>query len=318
MFKLSAVKDGAIKLFNKSSWEVKKHSPEICLVIGIAGAVAAVVTAIKATPKAEVVVDELKARMENVHAKEDAGKTDDGSEYTHEDAKKDTLTIYIQQGIKLVKAYAPSIIFLGCSIAAQVCGYKTLANRLALAGAAYAALDDKFKAYRGRVSEAVGEEKEKELYSGVKAEEKQVQTGKKDENGNDICESKTVTTADDDDYTAIFDECSSQWVNDNEQNLFNLARWQSYFDNKLKMRNGRPLFLNEVRRELGLPLTQVGQVVGWVYDPKNPNHRGDNCVDFGLGSALKALSNPSLMREIPFDKNYVLNFNVDGSVLYAL
>jgi hypothetical protein len=65
---------------------------------------------------------------------------------------------------------------------------------------------------------------------------------------------------------------------------------------------------------LGIPHSTAGAVVGWIYDPKNPDHKGDNHVDFGIYNI-----------HIPANRDFVngwersiwLDFNVDG-VIYDL
>ena len=132
-----------------------------------------------------------------------------------------------------------------------------------------------------------------------------------------------VEVADDDDYSAIFAKYNSDgsrnraWEDDIEQVLYFLRIEQSYVNSELKAHPGTPIFLNDVRKRLYLPPTQIGQVVGWVYDPKhkNPNHKGDNFIDFGLNDILTAYRNGE---EGPDEAGIVLTFNVDGNVMYAL
>ena len=61
-------------------------------------------------------------------------------------------------------------------------------------------------------------------------------------------------------------------------NLMFLRRQQDAATDRLKA-NGY-LFLNDVYDMLGIQRTKAGQIVGWVYDEKNPI--GDNYVDFGI------------------------------------
>ena len=141
-----------------------------------------------------------------------------------------------------------------------------------------------------------------------------------DENGNPIEEKKTVMVADDDDYSAIFTRYNpdgvenTKWNNDLERNLTWLKMEQAWLNNLLICRKGKPVTLNEVRERLGLPLTEKGQAVGWTYEPNNPNHKGDNYIDFGLDPLLRAYRNGD---EVPGEASLVLDFNVDGEILYA-
>lgn len=105
-------------------------------------------------------------------------------------------------------------------------------------------------------------------------------------------------------YARFFDEGSEYWTNDPEYNFMFLKTQQNYACAKL--RNRGYLFLNDVYEMLGIPKSKEGQLVGWIYDEKNPI--GDNCVDFGL-------YNNSSKDFINGDKNTVLlDFNVDGNI----
>lgn len=114
-------------------------------------------------------------------------------------------------------------------------------------------------------------------------------------------------------YARFFDEDCTGWTKDSEYNMYFLKTKQNYCNELLKSRANSSmikrgyLFLNEVYDILGFSRTEKGEVVGWVYDEKNPI--GDNFVDFGL------------MDECNYDfingyKNTVLlDFNVDGNIL---
>ena len=109
------------------------------------------------------------------------------------------------------------------------------------------------------------------------------------------------------DYSRIFDECNTSWSKSPEHNLVFLKQQQNYANDLLKSRGH--LFLNEVYDMLGFPRTQAGQIVGWVYDEKNPI--GDNFVDFGIynldSERARAFVNG-------YERSILLDFNVDGNV----
>ena len=70
------------------------------------------------------------------------------------------------------------------------------------------------------------------------------------------------------------------------------------------------MFLNDVYKMLGIPATKAGQIVGWIYDEKNPI--GDNFVDFGLYDM-----NKPVVRDFVngYERTILLDFNVDGNIL---
>ena len=72
------------------------------------------------------------------------------------------------------------------------------------------------------------------------------------------------------------------------------------------------MFLNEVYDMLGIHRTSAGQIVGWIYDEKNPI--GDNYIDFGIYDVNKP-KNRDFVNGI--ERSILLDFNVDG-VIYNL
>ena len=85
---------------------------------------------------------------------------------------------------------------------------------------------------------------------------------------------------------------------------------QNYANDVLKTKGF--IFLNDVYDLLGIPRTKAGQIVGWIYDPENPEHMGDNYVDFGIFD-----SNREKNRDFVngYEKVIILDFNVDGPIL---
>ena len=77
--------------FNNVSFKMKKHSPEILMVAGVAGVVVSAVMACKATLKVDAIMDETKEKMDKIHKAEEDGVTESGEDYFVEDAKKDKI-----------------------------------------------------------------------------------------------------------------------------------------------------------------------------------------------------------------------------------
>ena len=103
-------------VFSNVSFKMKKHSPEILMVAGVAGVVVSAVMACKATLKVDAIMDETKEKMDKVHEAEETGTTDAGEDYSKEDAKKDTVIVYAQTGLKLAKTYASAVAIGALSI----------------------------------------------------------------------------------------------------------------------------------------------------------------------------------------------------------
>lgn len=106
-------------------------------------------------------------------------------------------------------------------------------------------------------------------------------------------------------YARFFDEGCPGWQKDSEYNLIFLKTQQVYANDLLRKRGH--LFLNDIYDMLGIPRTKAGQVVGWVYDKDNPV--GDNYIDFGIYDER----NSNFVNG--YEKNALLDFNVDGIIL---
>lgn len=310
MSKLENLKQGVVKGYNKVSLQAVKHSPEILAGIGVVGVVASTVLACKATMKINDVLEDAKDQLDKV--KEVANDPKYADQYSEEDAKKDISVIYVQKGVEIVKIYLPAItvgaVSLGCLLASN----NILRKRNAALGAAYATLDKSYKTYRNRVAERFGDEVEKEIRYGIKAEK--VEKTVIDENGNEVTVEEEVKVMDPNlysDYARFFDEASPYWQKDPEYNLMFLKAQQQYANDLLKAR-GR-LFLNEVYEMLGIEKSKAGQIVGWVYDPVNPV--GDNFVDFGIYDMSKERVRAFVNG---YEPNILLDFNVDGNVWDAM
>ena len=304
--------------FSNISFKMKKHSPEILMVAGVAGVVVSAVMACKATLKVDAVMDETKEKMDKIHKAEEDGATESGEDYFIEDAKKDTAIVYAQTGLKLAKIYAPAVVIGALSITSILASNNILRKRNVALAAAYATVDKSFKEYRNRVIEKFGQEIDRELKYNIKAE-KVTATEVDEETGKEKKVKKNtfvVNPSDVSGYARFFEKytvdedgnsiLNPHWEPNNEYNIMFIKAQESYANDLLKAK--KRLFLNDVYEMLGLPQTKAGQVVGWVYDKDNPV--GDNYVDFGLYT--DNLSYSDFVNGL--DPAILLDFNVDGNI----
>lgn len=286
---------------SKTVMKLKKHSPEILVVVGIAGTVVSAVLACKATTKVAEILDETKGTLDTIHEGMETGAIN-GQEYTTEDGKKDTVVVYAQTGMKLAKLYGPAIILGTLSITSILASNNILRKRNVALGAAYAAIDKSFKEYRGRVIERFGEQVDTELKYGIKAkkfEEIEVDP----ETGKEKKVKKTVMVADPNlqsDYAVYFDSKSRNYETNPDYNCMFLKAQQAFANDKLQTRGH--LFLNEVLDDLDLPRTPAGQIVGWTKDGP------DGYVNFRIVEVERETEDgrhePALL----------LDFNVEGNI----
>ena len=298
------------RTFHKVGFKLKKHSPEILAVAGVVGVATSTVMACKATMKLNDILEESKENIDKIHNYVEAKGYSE--KYTEEDSKKDLTIVYTQSAVKIVKLYAPSLILGGLSITSMLASNNILRKRNAALAAAYVTIDKSFKEYRSRVVERFGKEVENEIRHNIKKEE--VEKTIIDENGNETTVKETIDVANPSEYSEyarFFDDGCSGWDKDAEYNLMFLKRQQDAANEKLK-RKGY-LFLNEVYEMLGIQKTKAGQIVGWIYDEKNPI--GDNFVDFGIYDANKPKNRDFVNG---YERSILLDFNVDGNILDAM
>lgn len=300
-FDIKSMTSSINRTFNKCKFKVQKHSPEILIVTGVAGIITGAVMACKATMKVNDILDEHKDAIDNINTESENEET--------EIVVRSKATVYTQTGIKFVKLYAPSVIIGTLSIGCIIQSNNILRKRNVSLAAAYMAVDKGFKEYRERVVERFGKEIDHELKYGIKAKEFDKITT--DENGNEVVEKEIVNIADPNvysDYAKFFDESCNGWCKDPETNYIFLKGQMNYANELLRTRGH--LFLNEVYDMLGIPRTKAGNVVGWIYDEKNPV--GDNFVDFGIYDI-----NRERVRDFVngYERTILLDFNVDGNIL---
>lgn len=292
---------------HKFGFKFKKHSPEILAVAGVVGIVTSGIMACKASTKLSGVIEETKEQLDQVH--DYVEKNGFSDKYTEEDSKKDTAIIYTQTAVKLVKLYGPAVILGTLSITAMLTSNKILRKRNIALAAAYTTVDKAFKDYRGRVIERFGEELDRELKYNLKS--KEIEEIITDENGEETSVKKTVKAMNPNDisqYARFFDESCSSWNKSQFHNQMFLKQQQNYANDLLKAQGY--LFLNDVYKMLGMDVAPYGQVVGWIYDEKNPV--GDNFVDFGLYDLNDEAKRLFINGQ---ERTILLDFNVDGNIL---
>ena len=300
------------KMINKVKFNVVKHSPEILMGIGIAGVVTSTVLACRSTLKVKDILEDKETNMNNVKEVLAEGRED----YTEEDARKDKTIIMTTTAIRIMKLYAPSVIIGAGSIACLLESHNVMRNRNAGLAAALAATTESFKQYRERVTAKYGDEVDKEMRYGIKKEKKEKDGKKTKEDIVVGCDEKELSG-----YARYFNESNINWTDDPQFNMMFLRQNQNWANDKLISQGY--LYLNDVYDALGFPKTKAGQVVGWVYDPKN-NERGDNYVDFGIYDLnvrgyRDEMANDTIAEERQdfingYRNSILLDFNVDGNI----
>lgn len=302
--KFEALVHTATRNIHRVALHINKVSPTILTGVGVVGLTAAGVIACYETyQKMDDIVNDHKKRMEgieNLYEGYMSGRVPE-EKYNEDYYKKDKFLEGLTTCKNVIGLYYKPVILASLSVACIAKGHSIMVKRNIALMAAYDTLDKAFKKYRKNVVAELGEEKDKEFKYNLKeareaANEKTVPThpGVR----------KEKTAADYSQYAKFFDSANPNWSKTPEYNMMFLKAQQNWANDLLVARGH--LFLNEVYDALGLPRTQAGAVVGWIY-----GEGYDNYVDFGLfdgsSEAVRAFVNGD-------EDTILLDFNVDGVI----
>lgn len=293
---LSLVKTAVTSKVGRQILVSKSHSPAILFGFGVVGVVATTVLACRATLKLDEVLQDLEKDLSIAD-----GLDSSLPSYTKEDHKHDTRVLKVRAAASVCKLYAPPVALGIVSIAALSGSHVILSRRNVALSAAYSAVMEGFKDYRKRVTDELGEEKDREFMYGVQ-EREVVEEGK---NGPKVSTIKSFGSPSQ--YARIWDrDTSSLWEPRPESNFFLLKSQQNYMNQRLQAVGH--VTLNEVHDALGLERTAQGMIVGWV---KN-NGDEDNYIDFGVFRG----NDQSAFSEFMQGKAgaLLLDFNVHGNI----
>ena len=297
--------------------KVEKHSPEICLGLGLAGMVAATVFACKGTIKAKKVIEDGKKSLDLIDNAEKTRTVYDEENnpipYTESDARKERIIVVGRTIGGVAKAYGPAGVLTGAGIYLIVKGHNILKKRNLALIAAYKAVSDNYAKYQKKVEELIGEDAARKLKYCLKEYENVEETGKTNKDGTPNTKKVKYTVLDPEHfgeffspYARYFDSSNINWVNDADRNRFFLTQTMRWMNEKLKLVG--IVTLNDVYKELGFTPTQSGQVVGWLYK----NHVGEECpINFGIMDDICIL-NREFVNGI--EPTCLLDFNIDGPV----
>lgn len=214
------------KSFLSLKTAIKKHSPEILTGIGIAGMITTTVMAVRATPKALILIEERKEEI--------------GAEKLEAmDMVKTTWACYI-----------PAAITGTLSVACLIGASSVNARRNAALATAYALSESALKDYQGKVIEMFGEKKNEAVKDAVakdKVEKNPVVTREViiTEKGNTLC------------YDAISGRYFKSDIEKIKKAECELNR---------QMLDDMYVSLNDFYYEIGLDSVKLGDELGWNVD----------------------------------------------------
>lgn len=204
---------------------LKKHSPEILMGIGIAGMIATTVLAVKATPKALILIEEEKNNPER---------------------ENEPLTI-----IETVKTtwicYVPSAVTGSFSILCLISANSINARRNAALSAACTLSVSTLKDYRKKVVEMIGEKKEQTINDALAKEKIQKAP---------VINKEVIITGQGE--TLCFDTISGRYF---RSNIDKLKKAEIKLNRQ--MIDEMDASLNDFYYEIGLEGISIGEELGW-------------------------------------------------------
>lgn len=205
---------------------ISKHSPEILTGIGIAGMVTTTVMAVRATPKALILIEDKKAE-------------NDVDKLTPVETIKATWTCYIPAAIT------------GClSIFCLIGASSVNARRNAALATAYTLSESALKEYQGKVIETIGEKKEQFVRDAI---------AKDRIDKNPVSSREVIIT--EKGNTLCYDAISGRYF---KSDIDKLKKAENELNRR--MRDEMYISLNEFYYEIGLNPTKIGDDLGWNID----------------------------------------------------
>ena len=205
---------------------LKKHSPEILTGIGITGMITTTVLAVRATPKALMLIEERKLDLNT------------------EDLKKTEI-------IKTTwKCYIPTFVTGTLSIACIVGASSVNLRRNAALAAAYALSDSTLKEYREKVVEHIGEKKETEVRDAI---------AKNRIEKNPVETQQIVVTKNGD--TLCYEPLSGRYFKSDIEKIKRAVN-----EINRRMLDDTYVSLNDFYYEIELDETKIGNKLGWRVD----------------------------------------------------
>lgn len=323
---LATIKTSAVKSVNLVKSFSSKHSPEILLGLGLASMVAGTVLACRGARKVDDILDKAKDRKAQASYQyynlESMRDRVEEYEEEHEEATVSEIGWAIMpryekarvqlQGIgEIALEFAPAALCTIMGATLIIGSHNIMTKRNAALMAAYTGINEAYNKYRSRVIEQYGEDVDFEMRNGAK-KETVVKESTDEETGKKKKEKEIVDIiADPSLYSRWFDESCPEWSKSPGMNYHFLMCQQNYLNDKLVMRAAESpkgighVFLNEVYDALGIDQTGPGSLVGWLYDPNDPERR--EFIDFGMHEAHDERKRAFVNG---YERTILLDFNV--------
>lgn len=224
-----SLKDSILKGCSSINKSVKKNSPAILTVLGVAGFVGTVYMTYKASPKAHEILEEINKK-----------EAESEKEIKPIDKVKDRV-------VALSPIVAPAVVMGVSSIGCFVGAYSISARRLAGLASAYSISEERLRKYKKHVEEVIGEKKAKQISNDVIKDE--------------IAANPPTAEISPMDQEQIFYEYTSGRYFTARKSELIAAR--DRFNMKLASGYEQYMTLNEWYDEIGISHTTIGDTLGW-------------------------------------------------------
>lgn len=269
---------GLTRTFGKAALFTKRHLPEILTYGGIGATIGGTALMCRATIRADRIMTDANDQIE---AETDEAVVKDIRRKARRDVAKEFIL--------------PAAVE-GAGVGMILGGHHVMRKENLVLAASNAAMAAAFAKYRKRVRAEMDELREQKCF----IESQMLANEENDLVLEEECAPEPGV------YTAIFDELNPNWSRNPNDNAFFLKNAEQRMTQRLHAKGY--LFLNEVLYDLGCTLTPAGQYVGWV----DSGYQATSYVDFGLPAEGK------LMEAFKLGEGVLLDFNVDGDIMYIL
>lgn len=288
----------AIRMTAKGALRVLRHyAPEILAVSGAASVAVGIVGVAKETYSASEIIAKHKEEREKIaEAAEIAAEEPEKYPF---DEKREIIKLYCTTAVKMARKYAVPVSLIVYGLTAMLGGVFILRRRNAVIMSAYTALSQAFNEYRARIREEMGDEFDRDIMTGAKHEEVEVEYT--DEKGKKKKKKESIKVVDPKNnispYSVWYGEFAPNDPNYNPEfvkpapddsnisyamayNMNRLIQLEKYLNDQLIIEG--ELTWADARRQLGFThKTESSHFVGWSTDPKLKGIVADH-VDLGL------------------------------------
>lgn len=266
-------KNDILRGLNSVKRGVRKKSPEILIGLGIAGMITSTVLAVKATPKALMLIEAEKRRL-NRELLEEAKKS--GCEECNQITRLEPVDL-----IKVTwKCYIPAGITCMVSVACLIGSNSVNARRNAALATAYKISETAFNEYREKVVEEIGDTKEQVIRDKV---------AKDTVEKVPVKSSEVIVTRKGD--TLCYDSISGRYFKADVEKIKSAV-------NELNRNMTYDMYvsLSDLYDLLDLPHTKISDDLGWNLD--------DGLVDIRFGSTISEDNEPCIVMDYTVAPRY--------------